>query len=374
MSARRRGRFVLLVATAPAWACLHGRVASSGPPPLDDPPYGVLDCPGPLSIRPFQNDERFGNEWSVDAGLLAYNRKTPDGFENVFVASPDGSNERALTFHNPTVPGKHSCSPVWTPGGEYLFFSAEKAQHPGSSLQAFCGFGAYADLWAMTSDGRNAFKLTDTPNDEDHGVMIPRLSRDGRKLLWTERIAAPHVLTPARAFGSWVLAIADVAYADGGVSLGNVRRLQPGDEGFYEGADFTPDGGGVLFTSSLATNNAWASQIFVLDLATGALRQLTHADYNEHPRYTPDGTRIVWMSSTGAKLKGTDWWVMNADGTHKRRLTYFEDPDSPQSGGSAVYPGTACWDPTGRWFIGDVETSLLSQSYTSVRVTCGAGR
>jgi hypothetical protein len=356
-------------------ACGHSQsdpVVSSGPAPQPTPMESVLQCAEPLSIQIFKNDQSFGHEWSVAAGLLTYNRMTSDGYENIFVSLPDGTGEQALTLGNPVVAGKHACSPVWTPPGDLLFFSAEKAQHPGSSTDAFCGFGAYADIWVMTADGREAFQLTDVPNDINHGAMIPRLSRDGTRLLWTERIAAPNLLVPAQAFGSWVLKVADIQYKGAVVSLANVTQFQPGDQGFYEGGDFTPDGSGIIYTSSSATDNAWESQIFVMDLGTHAVTQLTMSDYNEHPRYTPDGTQIIWMSSTGAVLKGTDWWFMNADGTEKQRLTYFEDPHSPQSSGTALYPGTVAWDPGAKWFIGDMETSLVTQTYSSVVVSCAA--
>jgi hypothetical protein len=363
---------ICLAAGLGAFACFRGVVVSSGPSPMANPAYGVLDCSGVLSIQALESDGRFGHEWSFAAGRLAYNRRAPNGYENVYVSLPDGGDERSLTLGHPALPGKHACSPVWTPSGDYLIFSAEKGQHPGSSLQAFCGFGAYADLWAISSDGSRTYRLTDVPNDSDHGAMIPRLSRDGSKLLWTERVGSPNIFVPERAFGSWVLKVASLHFDDGGVWLADAQQLQPGDPGFYEGADFTPDGKGILYTSSAATHNAWRSQIFVLDLSTKAVTQLTQADYNEHPRYTPDGQRIVWMSSTGATLKGTDWWFMNADGSDKRRLTFFEERGNPQSSGSAVYPGTVAWDPSEKWFIGDVETSLLTQDYASVRVSCAA--
>jgi Tol biopolymer transport system component len=330
----------------------------------------VLECPGPLSITVFRNDSSFGIEWSHAVERLAFNKKTSDGYENLFVSLPDGTGEHSLTYKNPAVPGRHACSPVWTPAGDYLVFSAEKARHSGSSTDAMCGFGAYSDIWVITADGQRAWQLTSVPNDYDHGDMIPRLSRDGKRLLWTERIAGPSLLRTAEAFGAWVLKVGDFLFVDGTPRLTNVRELAVGPRGFYEGGDFTPDGSGVIFTSSLATGNAWKSQIFVVDLTSGKLTQLTSADYNEHPRYTPDGLRIVWMSSTEARLKGTDWWTMDADGSHKRRLTRFEDPTSPQSSGDAVYPGTVAWDPSGRWFYGDIETSLVKQTYTAVRVVC----
>jgi Tol biopolymer transport system component len=365
MATPRRTYLALL-----ALAACTGTVKPSGPPLGLLPPFhSVVDCPSDLSISIFRTTG-FGIEWSYATSTLVYNKPTDDGYENLFTMDPDGQNERSLTFKNPRLPGKHVCSPMWTPAGDYLVFSAEKHDHGRSSRDAACGFGAYNDIWAMTADGLRAWQLTNVANDYDHGAMIPRLSRDGTKLLWTERIAGPNLLRTAQAFGYWVLAVADFKIGPDGPAVSNVRHLQPGPLGFYEGADWSPDGQKVLFTSSLATDNAWKSQLFRVDLATGALEQLTNDTYNEHPRYTPDGQTILWMSRTGARLSGTDWWLMAADGSSKRRLTYFEEPGHTQSSGSSVWPGSVAWDPTGRWFYGDIETNLVSQSYLIVRVAC----
>ncbi len=347
-----------------------GTVRPSGPPlgPLP-PAHSVVDCPGELSISIFRTTG-FGIDWSYSTNALVYNRPTEDGYQNLFTMDADGGHERSLTFKNPRLPGKHVCSPVWTPAGDYVVFSAEKAVHGRSSRDAGCGFGAYNDIWAMTADAQKAWPLTNVPNDYDHGAMIPRLSRDGKKLLWTERIAGPNLLRPAQAFGYWVFAVADLQTTPDGPAPVNVQRFQPGPSGFYEGADFSPDGQQVLFTSSLATDSAWKSQLFLFDLTTGTLTQLTSDAYNEHPRYTPDGQNILWMSRTGARLSGTDWWLMAKDGSNKRRLTYFEEPGNPQSSGTSLWPGSVAWDPTGRWFYGDIETNLVSQSYVIVKVAC----
>lgn len=354
-------RWLLLVL-----AGCQGWVKESGPDPVMPPAHGVLDCPGPLSIRIFRNDQSFGTDWSPVAHKLVFNKKVGD-HQRLFTSNPDGTDERLLETPN----GKHACSPIWTPDGQYIVYSAEKKEHGRGSIDAFCGFGAYNDIWITKADGSKAWRLTDVPNDYDHGAMIPRLSRDGAQLLWTQRTSSPNILVPAKAFGSWELALGALSFSNNGEpKLDNVKTLRPGPEGFYEGADFTPDGRSILFTSSLATDNAWKSQLFTVEVSTGKLDQLTSSDYNEHGRYTPDGTRILYMSSTGADLKGTDWWLMNADGSNKKRLTYFETDGHPQSSGKALYPGTAAFDETGKWFIGDIETNLLTQSYTRVRVVC----
>lgn len=78
------------------------------------------------------------------------------------------------------------------------------------------------------------------------------------------------------------------------------------------------------------------SHIFSIDLASGAIRQLS-SGRNHHdmsPRWSPDGKRIAFKSSRSGNW---DVYVMNADGTNVVRLT-----DSPANDHDPV------WMPDGR--------------------------
>jgi Tol biopolymer transport system component len=63
-------------------------------------------------------------------------------------------------------------------------------------------------------------------------------------------------------------------------------------------------------------------RLFILDLATGAVRRTGSAgDWQDtEPRWSPDGTRIVFSSTRGQK-DNFDIFVMNADGSGLQRLT-----------------------------------------------------
>ena len=84
--------------------------------------------------------------------------------------------------------------------------------------------------------------------------------------------------------------------------------------------------------------------------------------------YSPDGTQILWMSNQdNGATGGTDWWIMNADGSDQRRLTYFNQP------GTAHYRGKVCatdasFSPDGRSFAGYIRNSLITQCGPIVRV------
>lgn len=85
-------------------------------------------------------------------------------------------------------------------------------------------------------------------------------------------------------------------------------------------------------------------KIFTLDLAGGAVRQLTQgADHrDEEPEWSPDGRRIAFGSNRGTKGP-LDIYVMDADGGNVIRLTDHpaneEDPSWLPDGKSLVFAG-----------------------------------
>jgi hypothetical protein len=116
--------------------------------------------------------------------------------------------------------------------------------------------------------------------------------------------------------------------------------------------------------------------IFVLDLATGVVTQLTSDPagapvHDEGPAWSPDGTMIAFTSER-ADPNG-DIWVMQADGSNPRRLTdntfLDESPDwqpIPFSVGKEGQPSVAC---------GDLSLAPGGvSSIAAVKVPCGTAR
>ena len=97
------------------------------------------------------------------------------------------------------------------------------------------------------------------------------------------------------------------------------------------------------------------------------MTQLTTSDYNEHAWFTPDGNQIVWMTNTQAS-SGTDWWMMNNDGSNKHRLTYFNEPANAQYAGHAVWCGLVSFSPDGKTFVGGRQVSLTTQEGEIMKV------
>jgi Tol biopolymer transport system component len=112
-------------------------------------------------------------------------------------------------------------------------------------------------------------------------------------------------------------------------------------DGAYPGRN-----GSIVFaeTASGRGGSGWDSILTVRADGTG-LRKLTESleqgfmDFE--PAWSPDGKRIAFVRSTGNTIGpetiGTEIWVMNADGTHKRRLTRNRLADESPT-----------WSPDGR--------------------------
>ncbi len=198
--------------------------------------------------------------------------------------------------------------------------------------------------------GRRAWK-------EVPGTLHPHFSPDGRKLVWAERTGSEN-----RPFGSWLLRVGTFSIGADGPVLSDVKSYAPFGAIFYESHSFSPDGSKVLFTA----NPDRRLDVCILDLATGRAEDLMRgfADWNEHAHFSPDGRAILFMSSRGYPFRArplelkTEFWLMAADGSGKRRLTGFNDPASPDyRGGATAVAADSSWAPDGRRFAGLVITA-----------------
>ena len=91
-----------------------------------------------------------------------------NGFLDVYVMNPDGSNQRQLTFGavNPAdgFSRTYTSGPVWSPDGSKI---------------AFHTLGGTFKIWTMNSDGTNLVRLTD---GDDRGACW---SPDGTKIVFS---------------------------------------------------------------------------------------------------------------------------------------------------------------------------------------------
>lgn len=293
-------------------------------------------------------------------GLIAFDSRGPDGYYDVYIANPDGSGRTCLTCDRAgAIPQRHIGNPAWHPNGEYIVFQAEKEEHPADSAGATLGGGLWSDLWLMTGDGKNFHQLTNIPTDRVQGVLHPHFSHDGSKLLWAERIRG---FQQAENFGEWCVKIAAFSFRDK-PSLTNIRTFQPGKRHmWHETHGFSPADSRVIFSGDLDQGQEIdGMDIYTLDLSTEELKNLTSSmhSWDEHAHFSPAGDKIIWMSNLGfpgrrslpwfkfMQWLATELWMMNPDGTGKRRLTYFNDPNHPHYRGGRAIVGDGDWNHEG---------------------------
>jgi hypothetical protein len=100
----------------------------------------------------------------------------------------------------------------------------------------------------------------------------------------------------------------------------------------YDGADISRDGSTLAYMAT----NAGVSELRTLDVATGATTTITTA--GRSPRWSPDGTRLAYLSPVGyldGKLR-----IRNADGSE---TTWARD---------YLYSPGLAWSPDGRYIVG----------------------
>ena len=93
-------------------------------------------------------------------------------------------------------------------------------------------------------------------------------------------------------------------------------------------AHWSPDGRRVVFASERDSNPGWPvrrSEIHVMNADGSDVRKLTNSvDGSSTPRWSPDGTRIVFSRRDDPRVRV---YVMNADGTDLRPVTPVEGGD-----------------------------------------------
>jgi hypothetical protein len=106
--------------------------------------------------------------------------------------------------------------------------------------------------------------------------------------------------------------------------------------------------------------------IYSFNIATATAKRLSSGSttWNEHAHYSPDGTTILWMSSTGLTptTNGnypTEYWAMNPDTTDQRQLSWFNTPGHQQYlQHLPVVSGDEDWNAAGNQFVGYVQVGL----------------
>ena len=212
-------------------------------------------------------------QFSPDGRYIAYvSYKT--GVPNIVVRSSDGGLVGGTRYNSTTS------SPSISPSGELAFSSA------------VAGDGGM-EIYVSSLDGSNARRLTRTRRAVN---ISPRWNpKTGRELAFiSDRGGSPQVY------------VMD--------SSGANQRPLISRGGSSDSPSWSPDGRYIAFT----WGGAGSFQVFVADIASGQLLQLTSQGRNESPSWSPDSRHLVFQSNRSGRW---EIWQMHVDGSGQRQIT-----------------------------------------------------
>ncbi len=293
----RRRAVLCLTAAGPALAACGGAAPETGPGELtpggDLPPPAfvflsertgqgdlyVADVTGTRFRRlTFSDAPDYGPRWVAGPGLLYFlSDRLPDaGVYRMPLIADDESAE----YVAPNPAGDET--PDLSPGGEWIAYASTRDGN--------------RDVFVARPDGTGERRVTRHEAD-DSG---PRWSPDGRSLAFVSSRDGDREIYTIEVWGG---------------DPYNVTRSRTSNEGH---PSWSPDGTLLLFDSDRPPGGN--PDIFVTDLGGTRIRNLTrHPSVDLVPSWSPGGEWIAFGSS-----RDGDWevYVMRADGSEQRRITY----------------------------------------------------
>jgi Tol biopolymer transport system component len=220
------------------------------------------------------------------------------------------------------------------------------SEEPSETLAPFAGGDVWiayqtdrsgsAGIWLIHPDGTDDHQIAGDIEDQQ---LLPNWSPDGSRIVFATRGGKTESLFEYDLATQETRQLFDCKHP----CLGD-------DEPVY-----SPDGTEVAFIRALGplvTNQSGDDvpsdcAIWIGAVATGTVHQVTTnthppCDREILPRWSPDGRRLTYWRELAEKgsLVGTSVYVLDADGSHARRLTkpsmFAAEPD---------------WSPDGRWIV-----------------------
>jgi dipeptidyl aminopeptidase/acylaminoacyl peptidase len=202
-------------------------------------------------------------------------------------------------------------NPTWSPDGASLAVVARDAK-AGTATLTVVTAGRARTLALIAG-------VASTPRWSPDGQTVALLATPGaRKKTGATQPAAPQVGEIGGATDEQRIAVV-------ALSGGALRYVSPADTYIYE-YDWTADGKSFVATAAKGDGDRswWTARLEVVDLATGALRELaTPKTQLRYPRAAPDGSSVAFIGGLMSDFgpTGGDVYVVPAAGGSPKNLT-----------------------------------------------------
>jgi eukaryotic-like serine/threonine-protein kinase len=262
--------------------------------------------------------------WSPDGKRVVFQNLEGTKFD---VRVADVKSKRMTWVTNDYTMDVH---PVWSPGGEAIYFSSYR--------------GGGINVWRMPvdDDGTPIGSMEQVTAGPGHDVDLD-VAPSGRLVcsilkqnadIWRLPVdpstgaaaGAPEPViatTRENSRGAWSPDGKSIAFSSdrgGAMNLwlleaaGRTRPITRGAGSDYQ-PNWSPDASALAFFSG----RGGALDIWRVEISSGEMTQLTHGEgCSINPFFSPDGARIAFQSDRDGRL---ELWVMNADGSDARQLT-----------------------------------------------------
>jgi dipeptidyl aminopeptidase/acylaminoacyl peptidase len=225
-----------------------------------------------------------------------------------------------------------SGDPRWSPDGAWLAFQGKIGGKSGLAIVRADGSGA---RFLVSTDGTNG----PIPMQGADVAWSP----DGKQLAFVSATPGPET---AEATGDPVVIrryLYKPDFSEGNTRFNDNRRLhifvcelasgaiRQLTDGVYSehSIDWSPDGAELLFVSNREPNDDqfFNYDVFALRVADKTIRRITATESAEYqPRWSPDGKSIAMLATKRGltdletTMEDTHVWIMNADGSERREL------------------------------------------------------
>ena len=263
--------------------------------------------------------------WSPDGRKIAFVGMGDDGNTDVYIVGADGLGRKRLTRH-PGVDG----NPAWSPDGRKIAFTR--------GARECCVGKTY--IYLMNADGSRQRRLA-----RGHVHFSVAWSPDGQKMLF-ERPNPRHPAPPVP--GDFAEDL-HVMNADGSGQRNLTRNPAQDMDPVW-----SPDGRRIAFDRE---RRGRGNQRWVMNPDGSGKRRLAPARWRSGgPDWSPDGRKIAFEARESTSPHD-GVFVMNADGSERRRLTHGGSPSRSPDGSKIAFGGRAPTSPDGGVFVMNADGS-----------------